>query len=160
MKSSRKFVRRVKDRAAPCGYSLLEVLAVVTVLGILGLAAVAGFRPETVGNVGAKVNARRVALDLMQARRRSIATGDNHFLDFQTTGGATTYQVIRRFNSGTMPVDEVRFVPPNIAVSITPLSPEFNFEGQALSSYVITLTATDPNVQNHGRSSDRKRDRS
>ena len=145
MQSIERHDRRAqrRSRGARRGFSLLEFVAVATVFGIIAMAAVATFRLETFGNVGAEVHARRLALDLLQARRRSIATGDNHFLQFQFSRGQASYEVYRRRSGSSAAVDAVRTLPSNIKVLVQPGAPEFTFEGNALATYSITLTAPD-----------------
>ena len=59
--------------------------------------AVTRYGTTTIADVGAQGFARRLALDCSQARRRAIATGDNHLLRFTLSGGkATQYASYRR----------------------------------------------------------------
>src|SRR5690348_16459018 len=95
-KSPRSSVLLAKERAAR-GFSLLELLAVMTLLGVLAAVGVSRMDRGTLLNVGAQGDARRVALDLHQARRRAISTGDNHFVRFSLTSGkATSFTVFRK----------------------------------------------------------------
>jgi prepilin-type N-terminal cleavage/methylation domain-containing protein len=135
--------RASRNRGARAGFSLLEMTAAIAVLGILAAAAVASFRLETLANFGANVDARRLAIDLTQARQRAIATGDNHVLLFSGTSGSITgYMLHRRSTDGTLtPVDESRRFPAMVEVTLSPNSPEFQAEGGAVASCVITLAA-------------------
>ena len=127
------------------GFSLLELLAVVAIMGLLGIMAAARMTHETTGNLGSSVDARRIAFDLTQARRRAIHTGDNHFLQFITSGSDVTGYIVRQRVSGggTSDVDIQYDFPPHITVTAPPTSPEFNFEGEGLTSYTITLAGPD-----------------
>jgi len=123
------------------GYSFLELVAVVAVIGVLAAIAAVRFSADSVGNLAAKVDARKVALDLAQARRRAIATGDNHLLVFQQSGGDIVgYTVHRRWpDTSTTAVDEYRPFPGHLTVTVAPSDPEFTFQGEALAAYTITL---------------------
>ena len=98
------------------GYSLLEVIAVLAVIGILAASAVVRLAPESISNFGAKTDARRLAVDLLQARRRAIATGDNHLLSLTYNGGSIVgYTVQKRLaDSSTVDVDTLRRFPDGV----------------------------------------------
>ena len=77
--------------------TLLELVAVVFIIGLLGAMAVTRYGIHAIADVGAQGFARRLALDCLQARRRAISTGDNHLLRFTIVGGkATQYALYRR----------------------------------------------------------------
>ncbi len=118
----------------------MELLAVVTLMGILG--AVAMFRIGTagLGDFGAQGIGRRIALDMKLARRASISTGDNHYLSFTESGGkAVSYRMYRRASGGDETADAVRDIPDEVTVTVSTTTVEFDFEGQALAAYQITL---------------------
>ena len=123
--------------------TLLEMVIVVAIMGILALVAVSRLGHETFHNYGARAAAKRLALDLSQARRRSIATGEDHYLSF-TPGGAGTvtgYGLYRRDGGGAgVGVEEPREFPGEVIVTASHVEAEFNFEGSALAAYQITLT--------------------
>jgi prepilin-type N-terminal cleavage/methylation domain-containing protein len=123
-------------------FTLLEMLAVVALLGILALAAAGAFRPETVGDLDGGVAAQRLAWNLEQARRRAISVGDNHVLTFQSSGGTLTgYTLQRRLPDTTLTsVDAPHFFPAHVTVTTATPSPEFTFEGAALAGYTFTVT--------------------
>ena len=120
--------------------TLLELIAVVTLLGIVVTVSIASYKPGTMGNMGAKADARHLALDLMQARRRAISTGDNHFISFATTGSVTKYAVYRRPTSGTpVQVGDWYTFQNTVTVTSNPVSPEFTFEGVGLANYTVDV---------------------
>jgi hypothetical protein len=96
-------------------------------------------------DVGAQGFARRLALDCSQARRRAIATGDNHLLRFTTSGGqASQYALYRRQGVNTTLVDDVHAVPADVTVTTAGATDlEFTFTGEALASYTVTIQAPD-----------------
>src|SRR3954468_20607054 len=103
--------RRASARRA---MTLYELIAVVFIIGIVSLMAVTRYSTTTLADIGATGFARRVSLDCAQARRRAIATGDNHLLRFTlAAGNATQYAVYRRSGASTTLVDDVHTVPAN-----------------------------------------------
>ena len=55
--------------------SLLELMAVVTLMGIFATIAIARLGPTIFGDIGSQTDARRVGLVLLQAKRRAITAG-------------------------------------------------------------------------------------
>src|SRR5262245_10623522 len=127
------------------GLTLLEIVCVLTLIGIFAAVAAPRLGLAPIKNFAAQGDARRLALDLMQARRRAIATGDNHYLDFVTSGGAvTSYTLYRRLSGGgVQAVDSVRNFPQQETVAASHAQAEFNFQGTALAAYQITFTGPD-----------------
>jgi prepilin-type N-terminal cleavage/methylation domain-containing protein len=138
-------LRRTATRRASRGaFSLLELLAVVTILGVLVAAGFATMTTDAVANHSAGIAARQLALDLEQARRSAISTGDEHFLQFALSGSNITGYTLRRSTgAGSTAADSYRAIPEHVTVTMSPsgaTSPAMNFEGQAASSYTMTLT--------------------
>lgn len=119
---------------------MVELVAVLALLGLMAFVT-ATFTTGTLGNLGAKVEARRLALDLAQARRRAIATGDNHLLQFTMAGStAVGYQIMRRLaDNSLVAVDDVYVFTEEVSVSPSAAVAEFDFEGSALGSYAFRL---------------------
>ncbi len=122
------------------GFSLLELIAVVTLMGVLSVVAIARLGPSLLGDVAAHSDARRLALDLIQLRRRAIATGDNHYLLFTGTKGGFTGYRLYRASGGSVEIDSPRVFPAQLNVTPNSVRLEFNFEGQALAAYQVTFT--------------------
>jgi prepilin-type N-terminal cleavage/methylation domain-containing protein len=124
-------------------FTLLEMVAVLTLLGILALAAAGVFRPQTVGDMDGHVTAERIAWNLRAARRRAIATGDNHVLVFQTSAGVVTGYTLNRRNADTSltAIDAAITLPTYVTVTASSTLPEFTFEGDTLAGYTFTVTA-------------------
>lgn len=136
------------DRASPpCdargAFTLLEVLAVVAILGVLAAASAGAFRPQTVGDVDGSITAHRIAWDLQQARRRAISSGDNHALVCTISNGkVTTYTLNHRLaNNSLTPVDTTKTIPTYVSVTASASTCEFAFEGDALAGYTFTVTS-------------------
>jgi Tfp pilus assembly protein FimT len=124
--------------------TLLELAAVVFILGLLGVMAATRYGSATLADVDAQGFAQRLALDCAQARRGAIATGENHLLRFTVSGGqATQYALYRRQGASTNQVDAVHAVPADVTVTTSATDVEFTFTGEALASYTITIEAPD-----------------
>ena len=125
--------------------TLFELIAVVFIIGIVSAMAVTRYSTTTLADIGATGFARRVSLDCAQARRRAIATGDNHLLRFTLSGGnATQYGLYRRSGASTTLVDDVHAVPANVTVTTGGVTDvEFQFTGEAIASYTVSITSAD-----------------
>jgi len=123
-------------------FNLIEMSAVLAVISLAIAAAISGFGSRTIENLSADGFARRLANDLTQARRRTIATGDNHFLQLTpSAGNATGYALYRRVGAGASQVDEARTRPKGVTFSANNATLEFDFDGAALGVYVATVGA-------------------
>jgi prepilin-type N-terminal cleavage/methylation domain-containing protein len=134
--------RRASARRA---MTLFELIAVVFIIGIVSLMAVTRYSTTTLADIGATGFARRLSLDCAQARRRAIATGDNHLLRFTLSGGnATQYGLYQRSGASTTLVDDIHTVPANVTVTTGGITDvEFQFTGEAIASYTVSITSAD-----------------
>lgn len=124
--------------------SLLELTIVVAILALVSIAAISRYGHNALGNGGAEGFARKLALSLTHARRSTIATGDNHYLQLTTSGGSvTSFALIRRASAGDTQVDQTRQVPADVTVTSASNVLEFDFEGAALGSYSVTIAGPD-----------------
>jgi len=124
--------------------SLLELTIVIAILALLSVATITRFGDNSLGHGGAAGFARQLALSLVQARRSTIATGDNHFLQLTSSGSdVTSFALIRRTSGGDMQVDETRTVPLEVTVTSTNSVLEYDFEGSALGAYSIDIAGQD-----------------
>lgn len=124
--------------------SLLELAIVAVILSLLTGAVLTRYGDNALGNGGAEGFARKLALSLVHARRSTVATGDNHFLQLTSSGGSVvSYALIRRASGGDIQVDETRTVPLDVTVTSADSELEFDFEGSALGSYSITVAGPD-----------------
>lgn len=121
--------------------SLLELTVVVAILSLLSISAISRYGHNAVASGNAEGFARKFALSLIHARRSTIATGDNHFVQVNNSGGSIlSYSVIRRASGGDVQIDELRIVPSGISAVASNAQLEFDFEGSALNSYTITIS--------------------
>lgn len=134
---------QARRAAARRAVTLLELAAVVFMIGLLGAMAATRYGAATIADADGQGFCRRLALDCSQARRRAIATGDNHLLRFTISGGtAIQYALYRRIGAGTNLVDQAQAVPADVTVTTGGASDiEFTFTGEALASYSITIQA-------------------
>jgi type II secretory pathway pseudopilin PulG len=128
---------------------LLEAILVLTLIGIFAAIALVRLAPSTAADLGAQSAARRLALDMLQAQRRAILTGQNHFLQTTSQSGQIVgYTLYQRLGGGsTTAVDAYRAFPTSVSVAVTPSDPEYTFDGSALAAYQVTLTASDQTWQ-------------
>jgi type II secretory pathway pseudopilin PulG len=85
---------------------LIELVAVLAIISLLSVAALTNFGSRTVENLSADGFARRLALDLVQARRRTIATGENHYLQLTPSAASpTAYTMYRRTGGSSTQVE-------------------------------------------------------
>lgn len=124
--------------------SLLELTLVVAILSLVTVASITRYGSNSIGNGSAEGLARKLSLALIQARRCTIATGDNHYLQLTSSGGTvTSYALVRRASGGDTQVDESRTVPSDVTVTSGVSVLEFDFEGSALGAYSVTIAGPD-----------------
>ena len=121
-------------------FSLLELAAVLVIVALLAAATITRLGSSTLDNVGAEGCTRLLALDLIQARRRTIATGDNHYLLLSTAGSSVTgYTMFRRAAGGDVAVDQPRQVAAGVTVISSHATLEFDFDGASLAAYSLSI---------------------
>jgi type II secretory pathway pseudopilin PulG len=129
--------RRESTRRA---MSLLELSAVVGILALLTLAGITRFGHETLATGGAEGFSKTLSLALSHARRATISTGENHYLQLSpASGNVTSFALTRRTGGGDQVVDQVRTVPQDVTVTSTLRELEFDFDGTALAAYSISI---------------------
>jgi type II secretory pathway pseudopilin PulG len=139
-----RMARRATARRA---MTLFELIGVILIVGIVSAMAVTRYSSNTLADIGATGFARRVSLDCAQARRRAISTGNNHLLRFTLVGGnATQYGLYSKVGTTYTLVDDVHAVPANVTVTTGGATDvEFQFTGEALASYTISINSADRN---------------
>lgn len=120
--------------------SLMELTAVVMIIGLVGAVVATRYGGSAISDVGAQGFARQLALDCLQARRRAISTGSNHLLRFTIVGGKATHYALYQRNGGSVILlDTVRTVPSGVDVTTGGATDiELTFTGEALASHSIT----------------------
>lgn len=122
------------------GFSLLEVLAVVVILGLLAVAGAARLAPGVEGNLASGTDSFRILMALRQARSAAIATGDNHRVRMVSTGGAITGFQIERDGGSTTIVEGPYTFSQSISITQSGSDATFNFQGEAVVAPVITFS--------------------
>jgi hypothetical protein len=129
--------RRPQARRA---LNLIELVSVLVIVGLLAATGFMRFGASTVQNLAGEGFARKLALDLMQARRRTIATGDNHYLLLApSAANVTSSTLFRRAAGGDVVVDETKAVPSGVTCSASHATLEFDFDGSALAAYSVSI---------------------
>ncbi|MBX3434112.1 MAG: prepilin-type N-terminal cleavage/methylation domain-containing protein [Pirellulales bacterium] len=130
--------RRPPSRRA---FSLVELLAVLAIIGLVTAASFGRFGSRTVESVQAETYVRKLAVDLRHARRRTIATGDNHYLALTLASGkVASYVLTQRASGGDVAVDAPRATPAGIDVAASSSQLEFDFDGSALGAYSVDVS--------------------
>lgn len=130
--------RRASVRRA---MSFLELAIVVSIVGLLTAAAITTFGSSTLSNGGAEGYTRKLALALIHARRATISTGDNHFVQLSPSAASpTSFALYRRTGSGDVQVDVSRPIPQDVILTSSHAVLEFDFDGAALGAYSLTIT--------------------
>lgn len=123
------------------GVTLLELLLVVMLIGIFAGTASMRFGRSLFAEFGAQGEARELSLALLACQRASITTGDDHFLEFLSSGGKITQYRIMRDVSGTPTlVDGPKTLSLDVTVTSSQNQLRYNFEGSALGNYWINVT--------------------
>jgi type II secretory pathway pseudopilin PulG len=123
------------------GLTLLELVGVLILVGIFTAVAMTRLGASPIADFASRSDARRLALDLLQIQRRAISTGDNHYIEFVTSGSKITgYRIYRRPpGGGVQEVDDLREFPHGESVTTTHNQLEYTFSGAALADYVVTF---------------------
>lgn len=133
--------RRESSRRA---MSLLELAAVVAILALLALAGISRFGHNSLANGGAEGFTRQLSLALAHARRGTISTGDNHYLQLSpASGNVTSFVLTRRAAGGDEQVGQTRTVPQGVTVTSALKELEFDFDGTALAAYSVSIAGPD-----------------
>lgn len=120
-------------------FSLLELTLVVTIIGLLSGAAISRFGAATLSTTEGEGFARRLVLDLRQARRRAITTGVDHYVQLHRDAGVVTGFSLHQ--SGGAQADNLRSVPAGVTVNSAADVWTFDFDG-ALSAGGASSTLT------------------
>ncbi|QDU76159.1 hypothetical protein Pan97_32040 [Bremerella volcania] len=125
------------------GFSLLELLAVVIILGLLAAIGAARLAPGIQGNVARGTDSFRTLMALRQARASAIATGDDHRLRMLTTSGVITGFQIERVGGSTTIVEGPHAFSGETTILQTGSHATFNFQGEATVTPVLTFAGPD-----------------
>jgi prepilin-type N-terminal cleavage/methylation domain-containing protein len=99
----------------PSGFTLVEVLAVLGLLGILLLITVPQLTVP--GTLSASVMARQIAVDLRLARQLAIAKRVNYTLEFNPATAPYTSYTVRNESTLAVDPDFPKEIPPGITAT-------------------------------------------
>ncbi|PQO25410.1 hypothetical protein C5Y96_24015 [Blastopirellula marina] len=125
------------------GYSLLELLAVVTILGLLAAIGATRLAPGIQGNVARGTDSFRTLMALRQARAAAIATGDDHRLRMISSSGTITGFQIERLGGSTTIVEGPHNFSDEATILQSGSHATFNFQGEATVAPVLTFAGPD-----------------
>jgi prepilin-type N-terminal cleavage/methylation domain-containing protein len=133
-----------RDRKPRRGVSLLELLVVVVLLGIFAATAAMRFGRTVLGEYGARGTARELSLALLTCQRAAIASGDDHYVEFLSTGGEIVqYRLMRDVGGTPVLVDGPKNLAPDVTVTSSHPTLRFDFEGSAAANYTVSVSGTD-----------------
>ena len=126
----RQFNDNARHSSERRAFSLLELMAVLTILGLVAGMAALRYSDSTLGVTQGQGFARKIARGLDLARRHAIASGGSAALRFQRTSGAITSFDIVRVNGSDQLVETSFEVPRSITVTSSNDRWEFAFDGK------------------------------
>lgn len=123
------------------GVSLLELLVVVTLVGIFSSAVLMRFGREVFHVTEARSQARIISLALLQAQRAAIRTGDPHgVLIGGSLSKAESWSVVQKLPDGSSSVvDGPYVIAPALSVSASHGEMWFDFEGVGSQMFRVQL---------------------
>jgi len=121
---------------------LLELIAVLAILGLLGAISLGSFRLASVSNVGAQADARTLAFDLQRVRQQAITTGIQHEIRFESIGGVLSYRIGQN-NGAFVDIDTPRTFSQGVSVTYSRAITAFEFQGGAQTSAVFNIDGPD-----------------
>jgi prepilin-type N-terminal cleavage/methylation domain-containing protein len=130
------------------GVTLLELLVVVTLMGILSSVVVSRYGRDIFGDFGARSEAQQLWLDLEAGRRMAIRSGKEHSIVFSgpVNGSWTGYDIVEgtsaeaRTGKGTSVSGDPRVFPKELVVDGGVKAVSFSFEGHASEAAQWRLT--------------------
>lgn len=120
------------------GMTMVELIMVVTMIGVLTAVVIMRIGPESLGRPGVRATARRLGLDLRHARSLAVTEQTNHYVRFDATG----YTIYRRDTPSDVAVDVRRTFPKGMSAAPTASDFEFEPTGAALASYTCDLSGS------------------
>ncbi len=124
-------------------FSLLELTVVLAILGLIAAMGVTRMGSGALNTTDGEGFTRRLVLDLRQARRRTIATGVDHYVQLTREGGQIVSFALYR--QGGVQVDDARPVPNGVTITSSSDVWRFDFDGEldaAGASSTITIEGT------------------
>ena len=117
--------------------TLIEVIAVVTIIGILSAVVLMRVGGGSFGRPSVKAFSRQLSVDLRYTRSMAITQKVNHYLGFDSAG----YTIFRR-DSPDVVVNPRHPLPNGVGGSISAWNFEFEPSGAALAGYWANLSSS------------------
>lgn len=120
--------------------TLLELLIVVTLIGIFASTVAMRFGRSLFAEFGCQTAARELSLALLTSQRAAIKTGDDHFVEFLSSGGKiTSYRIMRDVSGTPTLVDGPKAISSDVTVTASHSTMRYSFDGSALLNYWIGI---------------------
>ena len=141
---TKTYARPPSERRA---FSLLELLAVITIVGLVAGMAALRYGEATLGVTHGQGYSSKVAQALQLARRHAITSGGSAALRFQRSSGVVTGFDVVRVSGSDVLVEKVYNVPNGVSVTTPADRWEFGFDGgltiPAGSGTIVVSNGTD-----------------
>jgi prepilin-type N-terminal cleavage/methylation domain-containing protein len=122
------------------GWTLWEMLAVLVVLAIVAAIVVGQNGRSLLANFGSQSDARRLGLALLDARRRTISSGQTHGVVLNSSGGSiNSFSEVSIVSGVTTVVDGPTPFTTGLTVTSSHTQMTFSFDGQAAAAYWVQL---------------------
>ncbi len=126
-------------------FSLLELTAVIAIVGLISGMAIIRFGHDTIAVVDGEGFVSRLSKSLQVARRISIAEGSGGTLQFnRDSGNVASFQILRDTGSGDVEVDSIVSVPNDVTVTTPADRWNYDYSGALVtpaSGGTITVNA-------------------
>ncbi len=128
------------------GMTLVELVAVVALLGILSAVVITRLGSAGIGNPGAQAVARRLSLDFRHARGLAIAEGTNHYVKFDVNGtNLVGYTVYRTDSPTDIAIETYRTFEKGVTATSSTTQVEFTPTGAALTGCTVVVSGPSVN---------------
>ncbi len=117
--------------------TLIELIAVVTIIGILSAVVLMRVGGGSFGRPSVNAFSRQLSVDLRYTRSMAITQKANHYLGFDATG----YTIFRRDTPADVVVNPRQPLPQGVGGSISTWNFEFEPSGAALAGYWADLSS-------------------
>jgi prepilin-type N-terminal cleavage/methylation domain-containing protein len=123
------------------GVTLLELLIVITLIGIFASTVAMRFGRSLFSEFGSQGVARELSLALLSCQRAAITNGNDHYVEFLSSGGRIAqYRVMRDVSGTPTLIDGPKTFSTDVTVAVSSTTMRYTFDGSASTSYWITIT--------------------
>lgn len=120
--------------------SLLELLAVVGIMGVLSATVAARYGRDVLGNIGVRGQARKLSLGMVEAQRLAVRSGRLHGVQFAGSGSSASWTVVSVGDTGDRIVVDGPFpLSDDYKLKTSASEVLFDFEGNATKAVSIQL---------------------